>query len=79
MMDVNLVSQWGPLVLGGPLLFLAVICFVSCATSCGMRVLMHKAVWDGAAKPFMFLGIMLTLVGGIIAGPSLPALFSLLF
>ena len=74
MLDLNLFSQMGLLVLGGPMLLMGLA-----GIAYGVRTLRHQQGWsEGPARPMVFLGMLLTLVGGVIAGPALLELTALL-
>ncbi|MBW3083332.1 hypothetical protein [Bifidobacterium phasiani] len=80
MLDVNLFSQMGLLVLGGPMLLFGLVSFGLAGITYGVRTLCAKPAWEGSAvRPLLFLGLLLVLVGGTITLPALPALFSLVF
>ena len=71
MLDLNLFSQMGLLVLGGPMLLMGLASFGVAGIAYGVRTLRHQQGWsEGPARPMVFLGMLLTLVGGVIAGPA---------
>lgn len=79
MLDLNLFSQMGLLVLGGPMLLMGLASFGVAGIAYGVRTLRHQQGWsEGSARPMVFLGMLLTLVGGVIAGPALLELTALL-
>ena len=79
MLDLNLFSQMGLLVLGGPMLLMGLASFGVAGIAYGVRTLRHQQGWsEGPARPMVFLGMLLTLVGGVIAGPALLELTALL-
>lgn len=79
MLDVNLFSQMGLLMLGGPMLLLGLVSFGIAGIAYGVRMLRRQQGWtEGPTRPMLFLGLLLVLVGGIIAVPALPSMLSLL-
>lgn len=79
MLDVNLFSQMGLLMLGGPMLLLGLVSFGIAGIAYGVRTLRRQQGWtEGPTRPMLFLGLLLVLVGGIIAVPALPSILSLL-
>lgn len=73
MFDINLFSQMGLLILGGPMLLLGMVSFGIAGIAYGVRTLRHQQGWsEGPTRPMLFLGILLVLVGGVIAVPVLP-------
>ena len=79
MLKVNLLSHWGLLVLGGPLVGLSIVCLLLCGATCAIRFARRKEVWAGAAKPYLFLAILFGFVGGLLVQPVLPKLLALLW
>lgn len=78
MLDMNLFSQMGLLVLGGPMLLFGLVSFGLAGIDYGVRTLRSQPAWEGSTvRPLLFLGLLLVLVGGVIALPALPALVDL--
>ena len=79
MAHVNLLSQWGVLVIGTPLLVCGIVMLCVSGATYGIRVLQRKNPWDSKiVKSLLILGLLLSVMGGNIAGPMLPHLPTLL-
>lgn len=57
MLDLNLFSQMGLLVLGGPMLLMGLASFGVAGIAYGVRTLRHQQGWsEGPARPMVFPG-----------------------
>ncbi|NMN01333.1 hypothetical protein G1C96_1923 [Bifidobacterium sp. DSM 109958] len=79
MLDVNLLSQLGLLVIGGPLLVFGLVAFALSGATYGVRTLRRLPAWEGMTRPFLFLGAIMVTFGATVAAPAVPALLGTLF
>lgn len=79
MLDINLFSTLGLLVMGGPLLALGAASFILSGATYGIRSARRLPAWDGMTRQFMFLGTLMVTFGAAIVAPALPVLLTQLF
>ena len=74
MLDFNLLSHLGLLVIGGPLLVFGILSFALSGATYGVRTLRGLPGWDGMTRPFLLLGTIMATFGATVAAPALPTL-----
>lgn len=77
MMDMNLLSQMGLLVVGGPLFVFGMLSFVLSGVTYGVRTVRRLPAWEGMTRPFLFLGTLMVIFGAAVLMPALPMLMRL--
>ncbi|KAA8822010.1 hypothetical protein [Bifidobacterium vespertilionis] len=78
MLDVNLLSQMGLLVVGGPLLIFGLVSFVLSGVAYGVRTMRRLPAWEGMTRPLIFLGVLMVIFGAAVVMPALPMLLRIM-
>lgn len=75
MAEWNLLSSWGAVAVGGPLLLLGVVLLAASATAYAIRRVRRGDPWrSDVVRSFLLLGCLSCVVGVTIAGSSLMRL-----
>lgn len=79
MLDINLLSTMGLLVIGAPLLVLGLVSFALSGATYRLRAMRSLPAWDGMTRPFLLLGTLMVTFGATVAMPAVPVLLAQLF